>query len=795
MSSLRTAYLLALLPLSLFGAIERSAFWRPERELGSASLKLLSLESVALSSEVGSKLQAAVNDLQSVFVDQVGKELAVLDGEHYQKQAIVLQIDESMSRNGGFSIRRQRSSLLIRAASEDGLCNAIYALCSDVFGARWYWSGDLGLEYVTTAPSSYPVKYWRDSPAFVQRRLHPVETDFGRRNRLNHVYQFNHALAKVFNKSMFYLDEEAFSVVKGRKREPKGHGGTDPQPNLAHPRAVEIAAEAAIEYFESHPYELSYSLSINDNVMFDETPLTEAQVTPLKYFRTRPDYTDYVFRFNNAVAEKVFDEAGLWQAENGEDRYLTALSYFWTEPSPSIAIHPRVVPVLTSDRAQWHDSDYRSEDKALIHRWANTGNERVATWDYYFGAPYPYPRQFNQWMVESLRHLSEEGVDIFYSQLPSVWGLDGAKAWLASELLWDPSRDADSLLDEYYTHFFGAAAGSVRSFYEVAEAHRNKHEGKADWIKFYKDEAGVGLFSEEVLQNMRASIETAKLEVAADPRRLARVEVVSEAFRFTESYAAFHCSRGELVEAIMSGSPSTRSALDVYQTARTAYYEIADLITAQPMHSRLKTFSTQLQSDPSPMAVALLAKRGQLSEESDEYGLINWAQVDAMFESIFDNVELNHEGSYRVNFLGPDLPVVPGWYFDFRPSEHLKVVAGEESGKGIRVSGADVFSIFWDQPIEADRSYLLDTKMGWCVSPDNRTLVKLIWRDADGRHLRTEIPLQLPWGDSSGMQQIVIPFKSPKNATQVRIHFVSSRQYAGDYLELQNVDFGVWKAK
>ena len=60
---------------------------------------------------------------------------------------------------------------------------------------------------------------------------------------------------------------------------------------------------------------------------------------------------------------------------------------------------------LTSDRAQWHDPDYRTQDKALIQAWAASGAERVATWDYYFGAPYLYPRQFNQWIIESIRHV------------------------------------------------------------------------------------------------------------------------------------------------------------------------------------------------------------------------------------------------------------------------------------------------------------------------------------------------------------------------------------------------------
>ena len=119
------------------------------------------------------------------------------------------------------------------------------------------------------------------------------------------------------------------------------------------------------------------------------------------------------------------------------------LAYYWAEQSPSIPLHPRVLPILTSDRSQWHDPIYRQEDKALIERWGKTEAEKIGAWDYYFGAPYPYPRQFSQWISESIPHLHKNRVDVFFSELPSMWGLDGPKAWLATQLLWDANADAD----------------------------------------------------------------------------------------------------------------------------------------------------------------------------------------------------------------------------------------------------------------------------------------------------------------------------------------------------------------
>ena len=90
------------------------------------------------------------------------------------------------------------------------------------------------------------------------------------------------------------------------------------------------------------------------------------------------------------------------------------LAYYWAEQSPSISLHPRILPILTSDRSQWQDPDYRNEDKALIKRWGMAESEKLGAWDYYFGAPYPYPRQFSQWIIESLSYLKKNRVDIFF---------------------------------------------------------------------------------------------------------------------------------------------------------------------------------------------------------------------------------------------------------------------------------------------------------------------------------------------------------------------------------------------
>ncbi len=413
--------------------------------------------------------------------------------------------------------------------------------------------------------------------------------------------------------------------------------------------------------------------------------VTSEATGSVEYFRGRPNYTDLVFGFMNQVADEVY-EGGKVDARcdletfdllnfkpSRHPPYLTALAYYWTEQSPSFRLHPQIMPVLTSDRAQWHDPDYREEDKALIRRWVESGAARIATWDYYFGAPYPYPRQFTQWIGESITYLHEAGVDVFFSQLPAVWGLDGPKAWLTAELLRDPERDVQGLLDEFYREFFGAAAEPIRAFYETAEQTRNKRAGTANWIKFYKDEAGVELLDEATLMQMRAYLEEAKHAVR--PERLRerasasgaplesnrfadRVQVVSDAFAYTEAYASYHRRRVALVEraiAILNGNPTaageqqpvkaSRSplhdpvrrqgppqgspelapstendalkacggaalvqALAEYAAAKKSFDALKKELVKKPLHQGFSAFNRLKQSDPVPLALAALSK-------------------------------------------------------------------------------------------------------------------------------------------------------------------------------------------
>ncbi|WP_269527026.1 DUF4838 domain-containing protein [Coraliomargarita parva] len=877
-------------------------------------LPLSAIREIQLPDETAPSLQAAIEDLHALWSQRINGDTHSLQvsalSPHPSKNSLSLEFDSGIP-TGGFVIRRERSSVRLRAADTAGLVNGVYALCHELLGARWYWAGELGFEWVGTPPRFFPEGVWQEVPAFEMRAAHGSDRTWDRRNRLVGGYSFNHNLSKIFTAEQYQAYPEAFAEVRGRRRVPTGSGKYDPQPDFTAPEAVRIASEAARAHFEAHPDSRSFSLSINDNVLYDDSPDTQAVVgnvlkvdggelhrgnpsvapsappplgtppsrqarhlpleplrrakratspsqgeesgvrspesgvrspeQPVDYFRGRPNYTDLVFGFMNEVAEQLFDtdppenqpstfnlQRSTFAPAEGR-RYLTALAYYWTEQSPSFRLHPQVMPVLTSDRAQWHDPDYRAQDKALIERWAASGAEKIATWDYYFGAPYPYPRQFNQWIIESLRFLHEAGVDVFFTQLSPAWGLDGAKPWLTAELLRDPNQDAVALLDEYYQAFFGPAATPMREFYELAEAHRDAHEGRAEWIKLYKDEAGIELFGPDIRTQLRHCLDQAEAAATGTPRYAARVQVASDAFRFTEYYAAYHQARKALLDALSLPAaslpnpsqgipdpdsripypvsripypgpriPDPVSRISTFLSAREAYTTYAETLLKDPLHKNFRHFRSVPQTDPLPLLLPGLATQAEAVDLPERYQAA-WSIARALanqpeaFQSQTLNPDLLHStaGTLRYNFLGPELPWVPNWYFDFRPAQHFEVgPAHGTPDRGIRISGADMCSVFADFPVHPGGTYALHARIAYKISPDNRSQLKLSWKNAAGRTIQVALPLQLPNTQTEQALSLSLPLQAPDAASSLRIHFVTSRQSPGDFLELQRVDFG-----
>ncbi|HIE51641.1 MAG TPA: DUF4838 domain-containing protein [Armatimonadetes bacterium] len=509
----------------------------------------------------------------------------------------------------GFVLKPVGSALVLCGARDYSTEFAVYHFLQTVGGVRWFMPTELG-EVVPHRPTFLvPPLDEVQEPDFKSRLYSGLRPSIGplwaKRNKMRGRYRFHHNLLRVLPPSRFGADHpEYFPLVNGQRRVPSSDNDHAWQPCMSHPEVVQIAAQAARNFFAAHPEEVSFSLGINDSNVYCQCARCQALDVPGATFRDRPNKSDRVFSFMNAVAEELM--------RTHPDKYLGCLAYSWCEAVPTrVRIHPHIIPYLTNDRAQWRDPDFQAEDKALLRAWARAV-PTFAIYDYYYGSGYVTPRVHTQTIVESLRFCRAVGVSGFYAELYPNWGLDGPKAWLTAQLLWAVEQDPQALLDDYYRRFFGPAAGPMRRFYTRCEEAWMNQPGKAHWFKGFFDARQLEAFPPELVAELSSHLRQAARLAADEERVRRRVKFVQTAFGYTERFADLYWASKRLLEMAVRSRASWREALRWAERTLRAkerldrYY--AEVIEPDPLQKPRIPFFERARWDPTSSVVGVLTK-------------------------------------------------------------------------------------------------------------------------------------------------------------------------------------------
>jgi hypothetical protein len=411
--------------------------------------------------------------------------------------------------------------------------------------ARWFMPGPLGYESGNAPPP--PAEN-----AFLTRAMGVGRTEeekvWSDRNLLTPSLEFMHNLAAIVRREDYATHPEWFPWVAGQRYRPPEHI-VNWNPDLASEAVVQRAAQAACAAFQADPRRESFSLGINDALVFGESSEMLPWITPPRYFRSRPDYSDLVFQFNNRVAEQV--------GRSFPDRLLGVLAYYWCEDAPTIWVHPQIVPFLTADRSQGYDRQWWQEETRLQLAWAAKGTKRLGLYDYLDGNGFLIPRLHTRLIAEYLPRARFLGFTDYYGESSPNWGLDGPQQWLVAQLIAHPGASAGNLLNEYYARFFGEAAAPMRQFFQRCEDLWMAQPPPADWLKHYRSETQAVLFPSSECVKLRSLLEQAR-GVAKSEKVRPRVEFVSAAFGATERFVAF-CEAKTEVSRLSEGGREKRS--------------------------------------------------------------------------------------------------------------------------------------------------------------------------------------------------------------------------------------------
>ncbi|MDP6506421.1 MAG: DUF4838 domain-containing protein, partial [Planctomycetota bacterium] len=250
-----------------------------------------------------------------------------------------------------------------------------------------------------------------------------------------------------------------YPILGGRRRVPGRGTGAGWQPCLTHPKAVDFTIDYAREYFERNPQSASISLGINDGGRYCECERCLKLVD--ENLEENAQRSLWFFRYANKVGE-AFDQ-------HFPTKQIGYLLYGRCKMFPeNMKIHPRLIGfyvtpsyrLITEEGKQLYDEGLAQLTKSV---------SRFALYDWFYGDGLAIPRM----QIRQAAYYLKKGYDMGARHLKAEaymnWGLDGFKYWIHAKLLWDPSADVDTLMNDFFTRFFKESAQPMKEYFKIVE--------------------------------------------------------------------------------------------------------------------------------------------------------------------------------------------------------------------------------------------------------------------------------------------------------------------------------------
>ena len=382
---------------------------------------------------------------------------------------------------------------------------AVGRFCEQHLGVFFAFPGEQGAEWKPRYQIGFPGPD-EFTPDFRWRQLsglNELSSDWAFSVGYGRTPEFSHGLYRVFDRKVWQEEPMLFPLVGGKPVEPKGNG-LDPNPHLDNPRAAEIGARYAREFFRQNPQAFSVAMGVNDTFSFDDSALSEG------WFRDRPVRTDYVFGFLNKVADSVWAPGG---DNDGKSHAIGALAYMQTLRAPTIKLRPEIFPWVCMERIGYGSAEFVAQDRANLAAWAKSGVKRLGVYDYLYGADVASPRVNFTALTGSIRATHTAGATGWYAEAYPLWAFDAPKLWLAAKLLENKNADASALLQKWFDAAYGPAAAPMLEAYAHIESGWRRDAqigGKDAFLRHFRDQRGAMVLSATEITAVTASLGSAQ---------------------------------------------------------------------------------------------------------------------------------------------------------------------------------------------------------------------------------------------------------------------------------------------
>lgn len=521
--------------------------------------------------------RAAAELLAQYIKESSGTELAVLpeDDPGAGAQPVTIHVGPDAYVKGlglglenldedGFVIRGVDEKTVVIAGptpygTEFGVCEFL----ERYVGVRWLMPGADGTDVPQRKTIGIPREEVREEPVFFSRLfsgLSGAQTTWARRNRMHGRVEFHHNLQRLIAPEKYARTHPEFFPIRGGQRyippDSNTHGW---QPCFSAPGLAEEAAKTICAYFDEHPEAESYSLGVVDSSGHCECAECQAQDPKELNFIGRRDCSDRYYGWCNQVVERVLKEH--------PDKWFGCLAYSEVAQAPSrVEVNPRIIPYMTYDRMKWIDPELAADGKRMTEAW-QAASPVLGWYDYIYGSAYCVPRVWFHLMGDYYRYARDHGVRAMYAEAYPNWG-EGPKLYVSLKLQWNPDRDVDELLREWYVRTVGPdAAGDLADYYAEWEDFWTRRILQSKWftktgqyLRFNGPEYLADVTGEDMAKS-RGLLENV-LKKTKTPRQKARAELLMLAFEYYEASAIAYGGDRRAEEAAVESEADALEVLD-----------------------------------------------------------------------------------------------------------------------------------------------------------------------------------------------------------------------------------------
>jgi len=326
-------------------------------------------------------------------------------------------------------------------------------------------------------------------------------------------------------KEYFHDHPEYFALVNGKR--------IIDQPCLSNPDVLKIVIDKLEQEMAVQPGKLLWSVSQNDNFSYCQCDKCR------KIIEEEGSPAGPVIRFVNEVARHF------------PDKTISTLAYQYSRKAPAVTRPESNVQVMLCtielNRSKPIADDPTSRSFVRdIREWGRI-TPNIYLWDYTVDFAHqvsPFPNIHV--LQPNIQFFVANGVRQHFQQSNTGNGhtFSELKSYLISRLLWDTQVNADSVINDFMTGYYGSAAPYIRDYLDAIEGEVQK---TGEWLDIYAPPTAYEntFLSEENIHHYLDLFSKALKRVKRDSARLIHVKTAL----LPVQYAAMEIGKNHMFEA------------------------------------------------------------------------------------------------------------------------------------------------------------------------------------------------------------------------------------------------------